>query len=278
MLRTVWSNTRLGQLQRAHNVHGQGRDAYGTRVAVRHVHGHWAPLPPPEACERPASWRVVPLQVRWCRALAARQFHYELTWWVAPPVPAPAFEILVRQKGIRFHLCGFEIDVSHQYATVYQWGERFDSSSEELSSYSDHTAGAESASSASDDHDGVALAAACHRKRLRYPELLRPGPHRFLVLACEVGGRWSADCCDLVRVLVRVRTQRVHPAARRAASTAYMRRWWHILSCAQQGALAPALLGELWVAPAQPAAAHVPLSELLSHSGSAAPSALPLRG
>ena len=37
------------------------------------------------------------------------------------------------------------------------------------------------------------------RKRERYPELLRPGPQRLVVLACELGGRWAAECGDLIR-------------------------------------------------------------------------------
>ena len=42
--------------------------------------------------------------------------------------------------------------------------------------------------------DGAAIATARRRKRERYPELLRPGPQRLVVLACEVGGRWAAEC------------------------------------------------------------------------------------
>ena len=35
-------------------------------------------------------------------------------------------------------------------------------------------------------HNGAALQAAQHRKQARYPELLRPGPQRLLVLAAEL--------------------------------------------------------------------------------------------
>ena len=40
-----------------------------------------------------------------------------------------------------------------------------------------------------------------------YPELLRHGPQRLVVLGAEMGGRWStgAQACGLVRELVRLR-------------------------------------------------------------------------
>ena len=34
---------------------------------------------------------------------------------------------------------------------------------------------------------------------------------RLVVLACEVGGRWGSEACDLLRRLVRVRSLRVPP-------------------------------------------------------------------
>ena len=99
------------------------------------------------------------------------------------------------------------------------------------------------------DQDGIALVHARRRKERRYPELLRPGPHRFLVLACETGGRWSRECHDLLRLLVATRARRAHAAIRAAASTAWRRRWWGILSATQQRAIASTLLGSNWVAP-----------------------------
>ena len=39
--------------------------------------------------------------------------------------------------------------------------------------------------------DGAAITVA-ERQCAAYPELLRPGPQRLCVLACEVGGRWSS--------------------------------------------------------------------------------------
>ena len=61
--------------------------------------------------------------------------------------------------------------------------------------------------------DGAAIMTARRRKRERYPELLRPGPQRLVVLACEAGGRWAAECGDLIRDLLRVRAPRAPAAA-----------------------------------------------------------------
>ena len=45
--------------------------------------------------------------------------------------------------------------------------------------------------------DGAALAVAERRKRAAYPELLRRGPQRLCVLACETGGRWNDESLRL---------------------------------------------------------------------------------
>ena len=52
--------------------------------------------------------------------------------------------------------------------------------------------------------DGAALARARQRKEATYPELAgRFGRSRSVVLACEVGGRWSEECQDFLRQLAR---------------------------------------------------------------------------
>ena len=51
------------------------------------------------------------------------------------------------------------------------------------------------------DRDGAAQA------RGRYPELLRAGPQRRVVLATEVGGRWCDEAVELVRALARLRAE-----------------------------------------------------------------------
>ena len=84
------------------------------------------------------------------------------------------------------------------------------------------------------DVNGAAIQAARRRKQARFPELSSGGPHRLLVLACEVGGRWSDERVDLIRNLTAVRARRTAPAIRAAATTAWHRRWWGLLSIAQR--------------------------------------------
>ena len=128
------------------------------------------------------------------------------------------------------------------------------------------------------DQDGIALVHARRRKERRYPELLRPGPHRFLVLASETGGRWSRECHDLLRLLVATRARRAHAAIRAAASTAWRRRWWGILSATQQRAIASTLLGSNWVAPPQPCDDAPTMAALLAWGEPPQPSRLGLGG
>eukprot|EP00435_Cladocopium_sp_Y103_P003690 s4199_g1.t1 len=103
-------------------------------------------------------------------------------------------------------------------------------------------------------HNGAALDAAHQRKRQRYPELLQPGPQRLLVLAAELGGRWHADCHELLRLLVATRAPRAPAALRVAAAAGWRRRWWGLLGVAVQRAVATTALGGEWLAPPQPAA------------------------
>ena len=83
----------------------------------------------------------------------------------------------------------------------------------------------------------------CGRKQAAYPELLAGGPQQLVVLGTEVGGRWNAGARQLLRDLVRVRAQRGPPAVRTAASSAWARRWWAILSVSGQQAVTSTALG-----------------------------------
>ena len=88
--------------------------------------------------------------------------------------------------------------------------------------------------------DGAALAIAERRKRAAYPELLRRGPQRLCVLACEIGNDESPR---LVAQLVRSRAMRAPAPLRGAATQGWYRRWWGLLSVAVQNTLAATLLG-----------------------------------
>ena len=114
----------------------------------------------------------------------------------------------------------------------------------------------------------------CRRKaqaRCLYPELLRPGPQRLCVRACEAGGRWSAESLCLVTQLVRLRAQRAPAALRPAARQGWLRRLWGFLSVALQSTLAAMLLGAPYVAGALPGA---PLADVLHDAAPPAPSHL----
>ena len=69
-----------------------------------------------------------------------------------------------------------------------------------------------------DARAGVALVAARRRKVACYPELTRGGPQRLVVLAAEVGGRWSDECQQFLRTLRRLRVQRAPPPLRACAA------------------------------------------------------------
>ena len=78
----------------------------------------------------------------------------------------------------------------------------------------------------------VLIVAARRRKVARYPELTRGEPQRLVVLAAEVGGRWSDECQQFLRTLLRLRVQRAPPPLRAAAAQGWARRWWSVLSVA----------------------------------------------
>ena len=65
--------------------------------------------------------------------------------------------------------------------------------------------------------DGATITVAERHKRVADPELVRPGPQRLCVFACEVGGRWSAESPSLVTQLVRLRASHADAALRPAA-------------------------------------------------------------
>ena len=93
--------------------------------------------------------------------------------------------------------------------------------------------------------DGAALQAARARKERTYPELVGSRARaRLVVLALEVGGRWSPEAWDFVRLLARARARaRGEPRLlRQRAVAAWRRRWTGILACAAARAFAASLL------------------------------------
>ena len=92
-------------------------------------------------------------------------------------------------------------------------------------------------------HDGATFAAARADKERKYSELLGQA-HRikFVVAACEVGGRCNQECVDLVRALVLHRAMQAPPTLRPSFRSCLARRYWGILSIAIQRAGAECLL------------------------------------
>ncbi|CAE7244106.1 unnamed protein product, partial [Symbiodinium natans] len=85
-----------------------------------------------------------------------------------------------------------------------------------------------------DARAGVALVAA---RSARYPER----------------GRWSDECQQFLRTLLRLRVQRAPPPLRASAAQGWARRWWSVLSVALQRAVASSALG-VWTMPPMPGA------------------------
>ena len=76
------------------------------------------------------------------------------------------------------------------------------------------------------EQDGVAIEVAERRKISTYPELV--GPHsraKLVVLALEVGGRWSEQTCAFLSQLADTRARQETPLMRRRAEQAWRLRW-----------------------------------------------------
>ena len=97
-----------------------------------------------------------------------------------------------------------------------------------------------------------------------------------MILACEVGGRWSATCCQFVRDLAEAKSRAAPRRLQRSTARAWEDRWSGMLAVAAQDALAATLVD---VAPQLLHARDVsgpPLGMLL-HGEAPAQSRLPLR-
>ena len=110
--------------------------------------------------------------------------------------------------------------------------------------------------------DGSTFPPARRDKAHAYPELAVDGArHKILVLASEVGGRFSEECTDLVRQLLNLKCARASEGDQTLLRLAYARRWWGILSMAVQRAVSANLHGGDWMPVLGPA--HPGEEELL---------------
>ena len=83
----------------------------------------------------------------------------------------------------------------------------------------------------------IALQEARRRKEATYPELVGNARCRLVVLGAEVGGRWSAEAAEFVRLLAHAKA-RAAPAVLRGA---YVHRWSGLLAAAASLAFAESL-------------------------------------
>ena len=73
--------------------------------------------------------------------------------------------------------------------------------------------------------DGGALAQGIAEKRRRYADVMADRASSFLVLGCEIYGRWSADATQIVRELVNLKAGQAPPALRGCAAASWSNRW-----------------------------------------------------
>ena len=68
---------------------------------------------------------------------------------------------------------------------------------------------------------------------------------KFMVLPCEVGGRWGDTWFTLIRTLAKEKARSAPKLLRRSTEFAWTQRWWNLLSVAAQGSFASSLLGRV---------------------------------
>ena len=91
---------------------------------------------------------------------------------------------------------------------------------------------------------GVAVQRGERAKESTYPELVGSEVVALTTLACETGGRWSDACVDVIAALAAARARTAPKFLQVSARLAFERRWWALLSCAQQDALAATLVDD----------------------------------
>ena len=83
------------------------------------------------------------------------------------------------------------------------------------------------------DRNGVALKQARRLKETTYPELSgEDGRARLVVLAAEIGGRWSEETAQFLRALAKAHARSVPLLLQSRVKAAWLRRWSNILACA----------------------------------------------
>ena len=81
-------------------------------------------------------------------------------------------------------------------------------------------------------HDGAALRQARTRKERTYPELAGEGSRaRLVVLAAEVGGRWSEETAEFLSSLSWAKVRELPKDLQRDGRRSWLKRWKKLLVC-----------------------------------------------
>ena len=89
------------------------------------------------------------------------------------------------------------------------------------------------------DTDGAVFIRVRRRKERRYPKLVGPGSRaRLIVLAVEVGGRWSSVTRTFVAQLAKFKARQEPRLLQKRVEQPWRMRWRAILGCAAAKAVA----------------------------------------
>ena len=78
-------------------------------------------------------------------------------------------------------------------------------------------------------------------KKKKYGDVINTERVAFVVFACETGGRWSPEALEFVRALARWKARDLPRVLRNSFRTAFLRRWWGLLSCTLQDSVAASI-------------------------------------
>ena len=111
-------------------------------------------------------------------------------------------------------------------------------------------------------HDGTQLREARRRKERKYRELLASRRARLVVVALEVGGRWSDESATFLRQLAHCKARAYPAILRQSLTQAYLQRWSGFLAAAAFRAFAASLL-ELPIDEAAAEGFEAPIEDVL---------------
>ena len=95
------------------------------------------------------------------------------------------------------------------------------------------------------DQDGAVLMEARRRKERTFPELSGEGGRaRLVVLAAEVGGRWSDETAKFLAALAKAKAQASPSILQNRVKAAYLRGWSAVLACSAARAFTASLLDQ----------------------------------